>query len=62
MAKVKTHKGTKKVLNVRSSGTITIHHPGLNHNVGKYSGSVNRHREKASQMSKSDYSRLKNVI
>ena len=62
MSKPKTHKGTKKVIKVRTNGTITIHHAGLNHKVGKLSGKVNRHKEKAAQMSKSDYTRLKNVI
>ena len=30
----KTHKGTKKVLNVRQSGSITVGHPGHRHNTG----------------------------
>ena len=35
MPKLKTHKGTKKVLKVRKGGSITIGHPGSRHNTGK---------------------------
>ena len=35
MPKLKTHKGTKKVLNVKDSGTVAIGHPGTRHNTGK---------------------------
>ena len=35
MPKIKTHKGLKKVLNVRQSGSITIGKPGHRHNTGK---------------------------
>ena len=35
--KMKTHKGTKKVLNVRKSGTIALTHQGGLHNTGKQS-------------------------
>ncbi len=62
MGKVKKHSGLSKVLKVRKSGTITMHHNGLNHNTGKYSGSVNRARRKTTTLSKSDYKRLKKVI
>ena len=40
MPKMKTHKGTKKVLNVRNSGTIGIGCPGSRHNTGKKNGTV----------------------
>ena len=33
--KLKTHKGTKKVLNVRDGGSIKIGHPVTRHNTGK---------------------------
>ena len=33
--KLKSHKGTKKVLNVRDGGSIKIGHPGTRHNTGK---------------------------
>ena len=35
--KMKTHKGTKKVLNVRKSGSISVTHQGGLHNTGKQS-------------------------
>ena len=35
MPKLKTHKGTKKVCNVRPGGTIKIGKPGTRHNTGK---------------------------
>ena len=62
MAKLKKHSGLSKVIKVRNSGTITLHHPGLNHNAGKKNGAYNRHLEKGSSMSHADYSRLKKVI
>ena len=42
MGKLKTHKGTKKVLNVRKSGSITIGHPGQRHNTGDKNAAFNR--------------------
>ena len=33
--KKKTHKGTKKVLNIRQSGSITKQNVGNNHKTGK---------------------------
>lgn len=62
MPKIKTHKGTSKVLNVRKSGTITIGCPGGRHNLGKKSAAVNRKKRAGSKLSKADYNRLKNVI
>ena len=44
--KMKTHKGTKKVLNVRKSGTIAISHQGVLHNTGKQSAKRSRQKEK----------------
>ena len=38
----KTHKGTKKVLNVRQSGSITVGHPGSRHNTGSKTSAFNR--------------------
>jgi ribosomal protein L35 len=60
--KQKTHKGTKKVLNVAQSGSIKIGHPGTRHNTGKKNASSNREGRSASLLSKADYSRLKSVI
>lgn len=62
MPKIKTHKGLKKVLNVRNSGTITIGKPGSRHNTGKKSQAINRKNRKRSVLSKADSNRLKNVI
>ena len=45
--KMKTHKGTKKVLNVRKSGTIAISHQGVLHNTGKQT--AKRSRQKRNQ-------------
>lgn len=59
--KLKTHKGTKKVLNVRDSGSITIGHPGTRHNTGKKNAASNRCGRTSSELSKSDAKRLKNV-
>ena len=42
--KLKTHKGTKKVLNVRNSGSITIGHAGGRHNSGKKTTKTNRNK------------------
>lgn len=62
MPKLKTHKGTKKVLKVRNSGTITIGRPGSRHNTGSKPMSANRKNRKGSQLSKADQNRLKNII
>lgn len=60
--KLKTHKGLKKVLNVRNSGTVTMGRPGSRHNTGKKTSAVNRKNRKGSQLSKADQNRLKNII
>lgn len=62
MGKLKTHKGMKKVLNVRKSGTITIGHPGTRHNTGSKDANFNRKGRKQSGLSKADQNRLKNII
>ena len=61
MPKLKTHKGTKKVLNVRSGGSIKIGHPGTRHNTGKKNAASNRSGRTASALSKADANRLKKV-
>ena len=48
MPKIKTHKGLKKVLNVRKSGTVTIGRPGSRHNTGSKSQSLNRKNRRGS--------------
>ena len=58
----KTHKGTKKVLNIRQSGSITIGKPGTRHNTGDKSAAYNRKGRKGSSLSKADTNRLKRII
>ena len=58
----KTHKGTKKVLNVRQSGSITIGHPGSRHNTGKKNMAYNRGKTTQAALSKADSNRLKRII
>jgi len=60
--KMKTHKGTAKVCNVRPGGTVKIGHPGTRHNTGKKNSASNRTGRSASLLSKSDYSRIKTII
>jgi len=60
--KMKTHKGTKKVLNVRKSGTIAISHQGVLHNTGKQSAKRSRQKRNQSGLHKSDYKRIKDLI
>lgn len=62
MPKRKTHKGTKKVLNVRPGGTITIGRPGSRHNTGKKSSKINRKNRAGSILSEADRGRLKDLI
>lgn len=58
----KTHKGTKKVLNVRQSGSITVGHPGQRHNTGSKNAAFNRNKRSKSDLSKADKNRLKRII
>ena len=60
--KMKTHKGTKKVLNVRKSGSISVTHQGVLHNTGKRSSKTNRQKRNQSALNKSDYKRIKDLI
>ena len=62
MPKMKTHKGTKKVLNVRNSGSIKIGHPGSRHNTGKKNTKANREKRNQSVLSKSDLKRIKDIF
>lgn len=59
--KLKTHKGTKKVLNIKDSGVIEIGHPGTRHNTGKKNAASNRTGRKASTLSSADANRFKKV-
>ena len=58
----KTHKGTKKVLNVRQSGSISVGKPGSRHNTGSKNTNYNRKARKGSALSKADSNRLKRII
>ena len=60
--KMKTHKGTKKVLNVRKSGTIAITHQGVLHNTGKQTAKRSRQKRKSNGLNHSDLTRVKDLI
>ena len=60
--KQKTHKATKKILNVRPGGTITYKKSGGNHMTSKDTAKAVRQRRKQGKVSKGDLSRLKSVI
>ncbi len=62
MPKQKTHKSTKKVLNVRNSGSITYKKSNGNHKTAKDSSKQIRQRRKAGSLSKGNVARLKSVI
>ena len=53
MPKIKTHKGTAKVMTKRKND-IKIGKPGSRHNTGSKSQSVNRKNRKGSNLSKAD--------
>ena len=61
MPKIKTHKGTAKVLRKRKND-IKIGKPGSRHNTGAKSANYNRGCRKGSNLSKADQNRLKNLI
>lgn len=60
--KHKTHKSTKKVLNIKQSGVITKQNVGNNHKTGKKSPANKIKSRSKSELNKSDLKRLKNVI
>ena len=60
MPKIKTHKGTAKVLNKRKND-VKIGHPGTRHNTGKKNAASNRCGRKAAELNKADANRLKKV-
>ena len=62
MPKLKTHKGTKKVLKIRKGGSISIGRPGSRHNTGKKNAALNRKNRKGSVLSKADQNRLRDII
>ena len=52
MPKIKTHKGTAKVLKVRKSGKVKIYCPGSRHNTGSKNAKFNRKNRKGNSISK----------
>jgi len=62
MPKLKTHKGTKKTLNIRQSGSISKCNSVGQHKTGKKPTRANRKKRELSSLSSSDYKRIKNVI
>ena len=61
MPKIKTHKGTAKVVKARKND-YKIGRPGSRHNTGKKTAAANRKNRKGSLLSKGDQNRLKNII
>ena len=62
MPKLKTHKGTKKVLKIRKGGSIKIGRPGSRHNTRNKNAYVNRSNRKERSLSKADQNRLRDII
>lgn len=60
--KKKTHKGLKKVLNIRQSGSISIKSQGTRHNTGKNSAKRSRQKRKNSALNNSDLKRVKDLM
>ena len=60
--KKKTHKGTKKVLNIRQGGTISKQNVGNNHKTGKKTSARKIKSRSKSELNASDLKRIKNVI
>ncbi len=61
MPKIKTHKGTAKVMNKRKND-IKIGRVGKRHNTGKKSAKVNRKTRYGNTVSKADMKRIKNLV
>ena len=60
--KKKTHKGLKKALNIRQSGSISIKNQGTRHNTGKNTAKRSRQKRKGNELHKSDLKRIKDAI
>ena len=60
--KKKTHKGLKKALNIRQSGSISIKSHGTRHNTGKQTAKRSRQKRNKLELHKSDYKRIKDLI
>ncbi len=62
MPKQKTHKATKKVLNVRNSGSIIYKKSGGNHQTAKDTSKQVRKRRIKGSLTNSEANKLKAVI
>lgn len=60
--KKKTHKGLKKVLNIRQSGSVSIKSQGTRHNTGKNSAKRSRQKRKSNSLNNSDLKRVKDLM
>ena len=60
--KMKTHKGLKKVLNIRQSGSISIKSQGTRHNTGKNSAKRSRQKRKNNVLNSADLKRVKDLV
>ena len=60
--KKKTHKGLKKVLNIRQSGTVSVCAQGGLHNTGKNSAKRSRQKRKGNALHESDFKRIKDLV
>ena len=61
MPKLKTHKGMSKVFKARKND-YKIGHQGTRHNTGNKNAASNRNGRSASQLSCSDYKRIKGIL
>lgn len=60
--KAKTHKGLAKVIKVRKGGSIKFQPANKNHKLTHKSNASRRRRHQDSELTSSDYKRLKSVI
>ena len=60
--KAKTHKGLSKVTKVRKGGSIKFQPANKLHQTTNRSNASRRRRHHESELSKSDYKRLKDII
>ena len=60
--KMKTHKGLKKVLNIRQSGSISVKSQGTRHNTGKNSAKRSRQKRTNNGLHNSDLKRVKDLV
>ena len=61
MPKMKTHKGTAKVVRARKND-YKIGKPGSRHNTGGKNAKFNRSCRKGSGLNNADYKRIKDII